>query len=146
MDIVSNITSIPTRIISARRSIQKRRKVIPRNATVAHIMTEHGRDLINCSGMRASAHFMQHGSTSVFTHSLAVTALALTLARDWQIPVDVRALTRGSLLHDYFLYDWHKPHPDNKIHGFTHPFTACRNAKRDHHSGRHERHTIVVYT
>lgn len=145
MDIVRDITSIPARVTSLRQSLRKRRKVIPRDAKVAHIITEHGRDLLNCDGMRASNHFMQHGSTSVFTHSVAVTALALTLARDWQVSVDVRSLTRASLLHDYFLYDWHKPHPDNKIHGFTHPFTACRNAIRDHHISRFEQHMIMVH-
>ena len=46
---------------------------------------------------------------------------------------------------DYFLYDWHKPHPDNKLHGFTHPFTACRNAVRDHHIDHLEQHMIRTH-
>ena len=38
---------------------------------------------------------------------------------------------RGALLHDYFLYDWHEAPGKHKLHGFTHPKTALRNAMRD---------------
>ena len=74
---------------------------------------------------------MQHGSVSVFQHSLAVAALCLKLARGLRIRVDENALVRGALLHDYFLYDWHVPDPSHRWHGFRHPATALRNARRD---------------
>ena len=80
----------------------------------------------------------QHGSTSVYQHSINVAYLSLWLAGRLPLRTDRRALVRGALLHDYFLYDWHK----NKIrpsrfykfyelHGFTHPGTALKNAKKD---------------
>ena len=36
-----------------------------------------------------------------------------------------------ALLHDYFLYDWHKADPSHRLHGFYHPGTALRNARQD---------------
>ena len=73
----------------------------------------------------------QHGSTSVYAHSVRVAACSLCLSRMLRIRTDQRALVRGALLHDYFLYDWHDGARGRNIHGFTHPDTALRNADRD---------------
>ncbi|MBP3892775.1 MAG: phosphohydrolase [Atopobiaceae bacterium] len=123
----------------------QQRTIIPAGADIVDIIFEHGSDILASPGMQLSDTFMQHGTTSVLVHSLRVTSLALALARNFAIAVNVRALTRGALLHDYFLYDWHKPHRDNVLHGFTHPFTACRNAVRDHAIGKLEQHMIKTH-
>ena len=47
------------------------------------------------------------------------------------IRIHIRQMIRGALLHDYFLYDWHKQEVPHRFHGFTHPKTALRNAERD---------------
>ena len=73
----------------------------------------------------------QHGSTSVYAHSVRVAACSLRLSRMLRIRTDQRALVRGALLHDYFLYDWHKADPSHRLHGFYHPGTALRNARQD---------------
>ena len=73
----------------------------------------------------------QHGSTSVYQHSINVAYLSLWLAGRLPLRTDRRALVRGALLHDYFLYDWHKQEVPHRFHGFTHPKTALRNAERD---------------
>ena len=145
MSFINDVVTFPQKIAAAQEARREARTLIAKEASVADIIDAYGSDILYSEGMRSSARFMQHGTTSVLAHSLAVTALALTIARDWQIAVDVRALTRGALLHDYFLYDWHKPHPDNKLHGFTHPFTACRNAVRDHHIDHLEQHMIRTH-
>ena len=79
--------------------------------------------------------FIQHGEVSVYDHVLCVARqscrMADALARRG-IEVDRQSLLRGALLHDYFLYDWHVPSPDHRLHGFTHPYTALRNAERDY--------------
>ena len=41
------------------------------------------------------------------------------------------ALVIGSLLHDYFLYDWHDGE-GRHLHGFTHPECAYKNAEMDY--------------
>ena len=83
------------------------------------------------SRMLESGRYMQHGCTSVFRHSVSVAHYSFYLAWKMHIPVNEKALIRGALLHDYFLYDWH----DGKgrhFHGFTHPECAFRNAEKDY--------------
>ena len=74
---------------------------------------------------------IQHGSTTVFAHCVKVACFSLFLANKLHISVDVRALLRGALLHDYFLYDWHEKNAGHRFHGFTHPATALKNAQQD---------------
>ena len=74
---------------------------------------------------------IQHGLTTVYEHSVGVAGASLKLAEFFHLKVNEKALIRGALLHDYFLYDWH----DGKgrhFHGFTHPECAFRNAERDY--------------
>lgn len=76
--------------------------------------------------------YFQHGTTSIYTHSVRVACLSLYLARKWKLQVDERTLVRGALLHDYFLYDWHDADNGHHLHGLTHPATALKNAKQDY--------------
>lgn len=83
--------------------------------------------------VRSMEALLQHGDTSCLLHSLAVAYYSLHLASYFHIACDKKSLIRGALLHDYFLYDWHvkSDRNEHKLHGFTHPGTALRNAKRD---------------
>ncbi|MBQ8953964.1 MAG: HD domain-containing protein [Clostridia bacterium] len=92
--------------------------------------------------MERSKTYMQHGATSVYEHSLHVACESLMLARRMNRPVNVRAMVRGALLHDYFLYDWHTPHDGHSLHGFRHAKTAWRNARRDFSLGFIEQDVI----
>ena len=74
---------------------------------------------------------MQHGSTSVYEHSVNVAYKSLLLVENYRLPVDKQSLVRGALLHDYFLYDWHEKNKEHSLHGFKHPYFALRNASRD---------------
>ena len=78
------------------------------------------------------AGYVQHGQTTPLEHVAAVAYLSLALVRRLGLHCDERALVRGALLHDYYLYDWHDHNaaPDN-LHGFTHPRHALRNAEKD---------------
>ena len=76
------------------------------------------------------ANFIQHGNTSVKQHVIMVTLLALNLSEKLHIKVNKKALIRGALLHDYYLYDWH----DRKLkdlHGFNHPRRALKQALKE---------------
>ena len=90
--------------------------------------------------------FVQHGDVSVYAHVCAVALESCRIARAFErvhVSCDRRALVRGALLHDYFLYDWHVPDPSHRWHGFTHPYAALRNAERDYALGPRERNVIV---
>ncbi len=102
-----------------------------------------GRALLRSEGMRAERDFLQHGTTSVLRHSLAVALTCLRIAKALRWPVDADALTRGALLHDYFLYDWHEADPSHAWHGFTHARRAADNAARDFAVGATERDMIL---
>ncbi len=75
--------------------------------------------------------YIQHGNTTVWEHCLHVAQTAYCIARRFHFDVDEKALIRGALLHDYFLYDWHEKTLPNKIHGFTHPTKALKEASAD---------------
>lgn len=107
------------------------------------LLRRHGRDILGSPGMQLQRGHMQHGRVSVYRHSLAVALMCLKLARGLRMRVNERALVRGALLHDYFLYDWHEKDPSHKWHGFTHPATALRNASRDFDLGKTERDMIA---
>lgn len=58
--------------------------------------------------------------------------VSVRIADSIPIKVDERAMIRGALLHDYFLYDWHEKDGNHRLHGFSHPYTALRNAREDY--------------
>lgn|SRR5574344_355643 len=74
--------------------------------------------------------FIQHGSTTLFAHCRNVALLSLKIARMFHIKVDSRSMVRGALLHDYYLYDWHKKEGRPRLHGYVHPALALANAQQ----------------
>ncbi|HVI42250.1 MAG TPA: HD domain-containing protein [Anaerovoracaceae bacterium] len=72
--------------------------------------------------------YIQHGHTDCLLHSIAVAYFSYTIANCLNLKLNERSLITGALLHDYFLYDWHKPDISHRFHGFTHPKTALENA------------------
>ncbi len=102
-------------------------------------------DILQSANMLLSKSFIQHGSVSVYEHSVAVTVMCLRLADRFHISTDRRAMIRGALLHDYFLYDWHDGGRRHPPHGFTHAETALRNACRDFKPNKTERDMIYCH-
>lgn len=94
------------------------------------IIRKHANDILASDGMKIEKQCIQHGTCSVFQHSVSVTSMCLRISKKLRIRVDERALVRGALLHDFFLYDWHEPIKRNRVHGFTHPYTALKNAEK----------------
>ena len=105
------------------------------------IVRREGADILASPGMEKTKSFTQHGGTSVYEHCLNVACESLMLARRVKQSVDERAMVRGALLHDYFLYDWHQP--GHGLHGFRHPAIALKNAARDFQLGDIEREVIL---
>ena len=107
------------------------------------VVEEYGGDILASEGMQAEKRFMQHGTTSTYAHSVAVTVMCLRIAAALRIKTHEREMVRGALLHDYCLYDWHAPHEG--LHAFTHPKIAFENASRDFHVGSIERSMILSH-
>ncbi len=58
--------------------------------------------------LKKTAKFVQHGDVSVRKHSISVALTALRISHMLPFHTNDKAIVRGALLHDYFLYDWHK--------------------------------------
>lgn len=102
-------------------------------------------DILSSSQLAKEKNFMQHGCVSVYSHSVSVSIMALILCRIFSIKADERSLVRGALLHDYFLYDWHKKDPGHKWHGFIHSRRALKNATRDFPLNKTEQDIILTH-
>ena len=99
-------------------------------------------EILGGEKMQLSKTFIQHGSVSVYEHSVAVAVMCLKLADRFHARIDRRSLIRGALLHDYFLYDWHDGGIRIPPHGFTHAGTALKDARREFRLNKVERDMI----
>lgn len=109
---------------------------------VRALVQKHAEQLERHGRLRELRRFRQHGTISVYDHSVGVARTALTIARKLRLRVDEASLVRGALLHDYFLYDWHVPDENRPLHGFYHPKAALQNARRDFRINRREEDII----
>ncbi len=92
--------------------------------------TKAFREITESKEYKRTKELRQHGSVTVFEHSLNVASASLSISKKLHIKVDEESMVKIALLHDYFLYDWHdKNHP--RMHGFRHGTFAADNANRD---------------
>lgn len=110
-----------------------------------NIVKHIGAEILKSDGMQKEKGFLQHGSVSVYRHSLSVAAMCILIAALLRTKVNKRSLVRGALLHDYFLYDWHVPEKSHKWHGFHHAKRALHNAERDFKLDDVERNMILSH-
>ena len=89
--------------------------------------------------------WISHSDITVYQHCIKVAYTAYRMAMRSGIPCDVRALVRGALLHDYYLYDWHDPNKGFRWHGFKHHRFALQNAERDFVLSKKERNIIYSH-
>ena len=78
--------------------------------------------------------YKAHGKVSVLQHSLDVARMAYYMDKKLKVNADAETLLTGAILHDFYGYDWHDKQLHLnifKMHGFTHPGTACENAVRE---------------
>lgn len=100
-------------------------------------------DLIKNGRFEETKGLMQHGGCSVYDHCVRVAELSLAIAERHHKNVDFYSLIRGALLHDYFLYDWHDKENGHSLHGFTHPYSALIQAKKDFALSKKEEDIII---
>lgn len=74
--------------------------------------------------------YVQHGSVSTYEHSLKVTQICFKMNRRLHLNLDEEKLISAAMLHDFYLYDWHKSSKEHRLHGFFHPHIAAVNAKK----------------
>lgn len=101
--------------------------------------------IVNSEKFKIEKKFRQHGFTSVYDHSINVCKTCLSLSNRLHLNVDEESLIKGSLLHDYFLYDWHDNDPSHRLHGIRHPRFARDNALRDFGLNEKEENMILSH-
>lgn len=73
-----------------------------------------------------------HRGSNCYEHSFKVAKFAMKVAlRGNKKGINLEAILIGSILHDYYLYDWRKDRAKLKGHGKRHPHIAAENAERD---------------
>ena len=109
------------------------------------IINLYAEDILKSESFISQKEYMQHGKTSVYEHILNVANMSVTIAYKYNLKVDMKSLIRGSLLHDYFLYDWHENDKSHRLHGFHHARKAMMNAKRDFGINNIEENMIIAH-
>ena len=101
------------------------------------------RDVLKNPRVRQMGQYVQHGKVSTLEHCENVARLSCRINRAFHLHGDERALVRGGMLHDFYLYDWHKwDGGTHALHGFQHPERAAKNAIRYFQISEKERQII----
>ena len=86
-----------------------------------------------------------HGHTNTFQHCRNVAICSFRLSRKLRWRIDERALARGAMLHDYYLYCKKEKPVSAFRHGTTHPALALRNAERIFDLSEKEKNMILSH-
>ncbi len=85
------------------------------------------RDILENETVQKMKLFKQHYETSCFEHCLIASYYCYRFCKKHNL--DYISCARAAMVHDLFLYDWHKRENGRKgLHAFTHPTTAYNNA------------------
>ena len=71
-----------------------------------------------------------HRGSNCYIHSFKVAKLAIKRALRHH-KGNLYTILVGSILHDYYLYDWRVDRSKMRHHMSSHPYTAAENAERD---------------
>ncbi len=117
--------------IAKRKHLAKLKKCYERHRRIHQMLWEYGGDILSSANFRQTRGHIQHGNMTVNSHCVNVARYSLLLNKKLGLHCNKRDLVRGSLLHDYFLYDWHDKEyltQRKRFHGFRHPMIALKNA------------------
>lgn len=118
---------------SYRQAIKWQRK-LERQRELRKQIKDSAGDILASRNFGKTRQYIQHGDMTVNEHVWNVAKYSIAISDTFHISCNRRELIRGALLHDYFLYDWHKPHKQNplQLHGFFHPSIALKNASEEY--------------
>lgn len=71
-----------------------------------------GLTIVASAAVKKMKDYTQHGRVSTYRHSMAVSYYSYLLAcKRLFLKIDRMSTLRGGMLHDLYLYDWHKGRP-----------------------------------
>jgi uncharacterized protein len=87
-------------------------------------------DILSNEKVKEMQNYIQHGEVSCFSHCYYVAYYTYLICK--KLNLDYKSATRGAMLHDLFLYDWHTTSPadinEKGMHAWAHPRIALKNA------------------
>ena len=86
-----------------------------------------------------------HGHTNTFQHCRNVAICSFRLSQKLRWNIDERALARGAMLLDYYLYCTKDEHISAFKHGVSHPALALRNAEKIFSLSKKERNIVLSH-
>lgn len=86
--------------------------------------------------------YIHHGKVTTYDHCMNVTCVSFWMNRRLRLGADEKALAVGAFLHDFYLYDWHKPEKYHRLHGYFHADVSMHNAVAYFHIGKKEQEII----
>ncbi|MCR4604418.1 MAG: HD domain-containing protein [Eubacterium sp.] len=98
------------------------------NKSDKKIITDIIGDMIKEEHVQQMKEYIQHGNITTYKHCINVVKLCYILDKKFDLNADPYVLLNGALLHDFYLYDWHKEGLKHGLHGYTHPDTAADKA------------------
>lgn len=117
------------------RHEERVKRLCERNKRIRALLKKHASDILNSENFKGTRKHIQHGSVTVYNHSMDVARYSLLLNKKLGLKCNIHDLIRGALLHDYFLYDWHDKDylsERKRLHGFWHPGIALKNAEKEY--------------
>ncbi|HAL60429.1 MAG: HD domain-containing protein [Sarcina sp.] len=87
-------------------------------------------DLLNNPEIQRMAGYEQHQGNTTLQHVLNVAMVSFRIADRLGLDIDERALAKGAVLHDFYLYNIPETGLSDYRHGVSHPELAVRNAKK----------------
>ena len=103
------------------------------------------KDILEHPVVRKMSEFNHHYGTSCYRHCLNVSYMNFIICK--KMHFDARAAARAGMLHDLFLYDWHKHSKEtgNHFHGLTHPMYAMNMAQKHFRLSDKEKGIILYH-
>lgn len=103
------------------------------------------KDIIKHKEVQRMKDYIQHGTTSTYEHCKSVAKASYKLDKFLNAKCDRKALLKGAMLHDFYLYDWHEKGSCEGLHGYHHADSALENAKKHFDIGKKEEDIIFSH-
>ena len=93
-----------------------------------NIIKKYLSNILDNDLVKSMKSYMQHGNTSSFDHCIRVAQLCYIIDKKLKLNSNLNDLLLGAMLHDFYLYDWHKRSLKYGLHGYNHSRIAMENA------------------
>ena len=102
------------------------------------------KNLFNHKKVNLMKKFIQHGNVNTYKHALNVVKMGIRINNFFHLESDRKELIFGAMLHDFYLYDWHKK-SIKKLHGFFHSRIAVKNAIEEFNINKNIQNIILCH-